>query len=127
MVPMVWPSLLSTLTPISCSPARYWLAVWPLKKVLVGIATLAAPFLGSPFGWARVGAASAAETSRASANLCMTFLSWKRLAAVCDSGEARLGQALQHLTSDEFPGTSSPAATPSERPRSMIAACVVTY
>jgi hypothetical protein len=38
-------TVLVTLAPMS-SPARYWLDVWPLKKVLEGIAVLACSFFG---------------------------------------------------------------------------------
>jgi hypothetical protein len=72
MVPTVSPLLLMTLAPSNRSLARYWLAVWPLKKVFLGISTfLVASVLGSSFFCARAGAASAAETRRARASLCI--------------------------------------------------------
>src|SRR5262244_886285 len=71
MVPMVCPSLLVTLAPISCSAARYWLDVWPLKNVLGGIAALAVSFFGGSCVWAGAGSASAAIRSRAGSHLDM--------------------------------------------------------
>src|SRR5262245_26994406 len=65
MVPMVWPFLSVTLAPISCSPARYWLDVWPLKNGLGGSAALTASFFGCSCAWA--GAASASAAIRCSA------------------------------------------------------------
>src|SRR6185503_3546795 len=75
----VSPLLLTTLAPSSRSLARYWLAVWPLKKVFLGISTfLAASGLGSSFFCARAGRASAAAKARARANLCMGGSSFER-------------------------------------------------